>query len=55
MVLSYGRSVKGTRVNKKINKYPFIRYNLLCVISANKVVDCALYEKLKGGVKTQIY
>ena len=53
MVLPYGRSKKGTRVIKKTNKYPFIRYNLLCAISANKVVGCALYEKLKGGVKTQ--
>ena len=53
MVLPYGRSKKGTRVIKKTNIYPFIRYNLLCAISANKVVGCALYEKLKGGVKTQ--
>jgi len=48
MVLPYGRSKKGTRVIKKTNIYPFIRYNLLCAISANKVVGCALYEKLKG-------
>ena len=53
MVLPYGRSKKGTRVIKKTNIYPFIRYNLLCAISANKVVGYALYEKLKGGVKTQ--
>ena len=47
MVLPYRRSKKGTRVIKKTNKYPFIRYNLLCAISANKVKQLDLeYNKL---------
>ena len=52
MVLPYGRSKSGTRVIKKTNKYPYKRYNCLCAISAKKVIDCILYEDLKGGVKT---
>jgi transposase len=52
MTLSYGRSRSGTRVIKKTNKYPYKRYNLLCAISANKVVGWKLYPDRKGGVKT---
>ena len=43
MTLSYGRSKSGTRVIKKTNKYPYKRYNLLCAISADKVVGWKLY------------
>ncbi len=50
---SYGRSKTGTRAIYKTNKYPFKRYNMLCAISANKVVGYVLYKDLKGGVKTQ--
>jgi transposase len=52
MSLSYGRSRSGTRVIKKTNKYPYKRYNLLCAISANKVIGWKLYPDRKGGVKT---
>jgi len=52
MTLIYGRSKSGTRVIKKTNKYPYKRYNLLCAISANKVVGWELYPERKGGVKT---
>lgn len=52
MTLSYGRSRSGTRVIKKTNKYPYKRYNLLCAISANKVIGWKLYPERKGGVKT---
>jgi len=52
MTLSYGRSRSGTRVIKKTNKYPYKRYNLLCAISAEKVVGWKLYPERKGGVKT---
>jgi len=52
MTSSYGRSKSGTRAIYKINKYPFKRYNMLCAISANKVVGYVLYKDLKGGIKT---
>lgn len=52
MTLSYGRSKSGTRVIKKTNKYPYKRYNLLCAISADKVVGWKLYTERKGGIKT---
>jgi len=52
MTLSYGRSRSGTRVIKKTNKYPYKRYNMLCAISADKVVGWKLYPERKGGVKT---
>jgi hypothetical protein len=52
ITLSYGRSKSETRVIKKITKYPYKRYNLLCAISANKVVGWNLYPERKGGVKT---
>jgi transposase len=52
MTLSYGRSRSGTRVIKKTNKYPYKRYNLLCAISADKVIGWKLYPERKGGVKT---
>jgi hypothetical protein len=52
MTLSYGRSRSGTRVIKKTNKYPYKRFNLLCAISANKVIGWKLYPERKGGVKT---
>lgn len=52
MTLSYGRSRSGTRVIKKTNKYPYKRYNLLCAISANKVIGWKLYPERKGGVTT---
>ena len=52
MTLTYGRSKSGTRVIKKTNKYPYKRYNLLCAISANKVVGWKLFPERKGGVKT---
>ena len=52
MTLKYGRSRSGTRVIKKTNKYPYKRYNLLCAISADKVVGWKLYPERKGGVKT---
>ena len=52
MTLSYGRSKSGTRVIKKTTKYPYKRYNLLCAISANKVVGWNLYPERKGGIKT---
>ena len=45
-------SKSGTRVIKKTNKYPYKRYNLLCAISANKVVGWKLFPERKGGVKT---
>jgi transposase len=50
--LSYGRSRSGTRVIKKTNKYPYKRYNMLCAISADRVVGWKLYPERKGGVKT---
>jgi len=53
MTLTYGRSRSGTRVIKKTNKYPYKRYNLLCAISADKVVGWKLYPERKGGVKTR--
>jgi hypothetical protein len=52
MSLSYDRSKSGTRVIKKTNKYPYKRFNLLCAISANKVIGWELYPERKGGVKT---
>ena len=52
MTHSYGRSRSGTRVIKKTHKYPYKRYNLLCAISADKVVGWKLYGERKGGVKT---
>lgn len=52
MTLSYGRSRSGTRVIKKTNKYPYKRFNLLCAISANKVIGWKLYPERKSGVKT---
>ena len=52
MTLSYGRSRSGTRVIKKTNKYPYKRFNLLCAISAKKVIGWKLYPERKGGVKT---
>ena len=52
MTLTYGRSKSGTRVIKKTNKYPYKRFNLLCAISADKVVGWKLYPERKGGVKT---
>jgi transposase len=52
MTSSYGRSKSGTRAIYKTNKYPFKRYNMLCAISANKVVGYELYKDLKGGIKT---
>jgi hypothetical protein len=52
MTLTYGRSRSGTRVIKKTNKYPYKRYNLLCAISADKVIGWKLYPEWKGGVKT---
>ena len=52
MTLSYGRSRIGTRVIKKTNKYPYKRFNLLCAISADKVIGWKLYPERKGGVKT---
>ena len=52
MTLSYDRSRSGTRFIKKTNKYPYKRYNLLCAISANKVIGWKLYPERKGGVKT---
>ncbi len=53
MTSSNGRSKTHTRAIYKTNKYPFKRYNMLCAISANKVVGYFLYKDLKGGVKTQ--
>ena len=53
MTLTYGRSKSGTRVIKKTNKYPYKRFNLLCAISADKVVGWKLYPERKGGVKTK--
>ena len=52
MTLSYGRSRSGTRVIKKTNKYPYKRFNLLCAISADKVIGWKLYPERKGCVKT---
>jgi len=52
MTLSYGRSKSGSRVIKKTTKYPYKRYNLLCAISANKIVGWKLYKDIKGGIKT---
>jgi transposase len=52
MTLSYGRSRSGIRVIKKTNKYPYKRFNLLCAISADKVIGWKLYPERKGGVKT---
>jgi transposase len=52
MTLTYGRSKSGTRVIKKTSKYPYKRYNLLCAISAEKVIGWKLYPERKGGVKT---
>ena len=52
MTVTYGRSRRGTRVIKKTNKYPYKRYNLLCAISADKVIGWKLYPERKGGVKT---
>jgi hypothetical protein len=52
MTLTYGRSKSGTRVIKKTNKYTYKRYNLLCAISADKVIGWKLYPERKGGVKT---
>ena len=52
MTLTYGRSRSGSRVIKKTNKYPYKRYNLLCAISADKVVGWKLYPERKGGIKT---
>jgi transposase len=52
MTLSYGRSRSGTRVIKKTNNYPYKRFNLLCAISADKVIGWKLYPERKGGVKT---
>ena len=52
MTLSYGRSRSGTRVIKKTNKYPYKRFNLLCAISADKVVGWKLYPERTDGVKT---
>jgi len=53
MTYSYGRSKTGIRAIYKTNKYPFKRYNMLCAISANKVVGYVFYKDLKCGVKTQ--
>jgi transposase len=53
MTSSYGRSKTGTRAIYKTNKYPFKRYNMLCAISANKVIGYVLYKDLICGVKTQ--
>jgi transposase len=47
MTLTYGRSKSGTRVIKKTNKYPYKRFNLLCDISADKVVGWKLYPERK--------
>lgn len=55
MSLSYGRSKSGTCVIKKTNKYPYKRYNMLCAISADKVIGWMLYENLKGGAKTKYH
>ena len=52
MTLTYGRSKSGTRVLKKTNKYPYRRFNLLCAISADKVVGWKLYPQRNGGLKT---
>lgn len=52
MTSSYSRSKSGTKAIYKTNKYPFKIYNMLCVISANKVVGYELYKHLKGGIKT---
>ena len=52
MTSSYGRSKSGTSAIHKTNKYPFKRYNMLCAISADKVVGYVLYKDLKGGIKT---
>ena len=52
MTLTYGRSKSGTRVLKKTNKYPYKRFNLLCAISADKVVAWKLYPQRIGGIKT---
>ena len=52
MTSSYGRSKSDTRAIYKTNKYPFKRYNMLCAISANKVVGYELYKYLKCGIKT---
>ena len=52
MTLTYGRSKSGTRVLKKTNKYPYKRFNLLCAISADKVVAWKLYPQRIGGLKT---
>ena len=52
MTLTYGRSRSGTRVIKKTNKYPYKRYNLLCAITADKVIGWKLFPERKGGVKT---
>jgi len=54
MMLTYGRSKSGTRVLKKTNKYPYKRFNLLCAISADKVVAWKLYPQRIGGLKTFI-
>ena len=51
MTHAYGRSRSGTRVIKKTNKYPYKRFNLLCAISAEKVVGWKLYPERKGGIK----
>ena len=53
MTNSYGRSRSGTRVIKKTNKYPYKRFNMLCAISADKVVGWKLYPERKGGIKTK--
>lgn len=50
---SYGRSRSGTRVVKKTTIYPYKRFNMLCAISAGKVIGWELYKDLQGGVKTQ--
>jgi hypothetical protein len=47
MTHSYGRSRSGIRVVKKTHKYPYKRYNLLCAISADKVVGWKLYDERK--------
>jgi len=52
MTLTYGRSKIGTLVLKNTNKYPYKRFNLLCVISADKMVALKLYPQRIVAIKT---
>ncbi len=45
MTKNNGRSEKGKKCYKTVHKYPFVKFNFICVIKYGKIIGYKLYEK----------